>query len=105
MKSYASVPDLRCSDGLRVYNVPFLCAEEGKKKKRKEEDDDDLNEPTLIDGSLGLRANVFRCVCRYACVRALSFKCTVVLYRLNHFNRALMPEELSGRGHSAKMAP
>lgn len=38
--------------------MPVLCTEE----KKKDEDDDDLTEPTLIDGSLGLR---HECLCAW----------------------------------------
>lgn len=68
--SYASVPDLKRSEGLRVHIVPLLCTEWGKKRK-EEDDDDDLTEPTLNDGSLTLKHECM-CVCMFIQVHARS---------------------------------
>lgn len=50
--------------------MPLLCTEREKKKKKKRRDDDDLTEPTLIDGSLGLRHECVWAFYECVCVRA-----------------------------------
>lgn len=100
--SYASAPDLKRSEGLRVHIVPLLCTEGEKKKRGRWWWLDWTHSNWWVPWPEAWERMCFY-VC--ACVCTLSFKCTLILCRLNHCNGALMPEELNGRGHSQKMAP